>query len=403
MDSPYAAELKVAIAAVQAASTLSTLVLAQAQQSQHTTTTSNDNSSAPSQQELGTVAKDDLSPVTIADFAIQALLTSTLHAAFPADRFVGEESADALRANPALQERVWQALQAIRGVDRDNDETLPSTDLVVAFPDSPERMCQLLDWCGAGEPSPTGRIWVFDPIDGTENFVQGLVYAVNVALLVDGAQALSVVGCPNMAADVSYPAGDASLDDEHDAGSDDRGCILLGVRGHGAWVRKLAGQGADVKRIPAHAAGAAEAMGPMRSVSALNASGLGGVHAEVANRLGVEFPGSVLLPWVIRWVLLALGVGNATWWVYKSRSRLAKIWDHAGAMLLFEEVGGKVTDVDGEPINWVAGRKMVANYGIIAAPGQLHAKVLKTVKEVMAEQAPELMVLAGMRHGEVKA
>lgn len=374
MDSPYTKELKLAIAAVQAASTLSALVLSQAQ-AQAAQDAQGDR---PSQQELGTVSKDDLSPVTIADFAIQALLTSTLHAALPDDKFVGEESADALRANPALLERVWQALQAIR-VD---STAVPSN---VTFPDSPERMCELIDWCGEGLPHATGRVWVFDPIDGTENFVQGLVYAVNVALLVDSVQTLSVVGCPNMSMDVSYPAGDSSLDP---AGE---GCILLAVRGHGAWVRKLRGdvEEVEIKQIPRHAA--TEALGDLRSVSAINTSGLSAVHGEVAGRLGVEFPGCVLLPWVIRWVLLALGVGNATWWVYRSRSRLAKIWDHAGAMLLFEEVGGRISDVDGEPISMVAGRKMIANFGIVAAPAALHAKVLETVRDVLAKEAPELM------------
>lgn len=388
MDSPYAKELKVAIAAVQAASTLSALVLSQAQAQ-----AAQDAKDGPSQQELGTVSKDDLSPVTIADFAIQALLTSTLHAAFPDDKFVGEESADALRANPALLERVWQALQAIRVESSSGGGSTTTTTTAAAaavsnvtFPDTPERMCELIDWCGEGLPHATGRVWVFDPIDGTENFVQGLVYAVNVALLVDSAQTLSVVGCPNMSMDVRYPAGDHSLDP---AGE---GCILLGVRGHGAWVRKLRGGDDDeveVKQIPRHAA--TEALGDLRSVSAINTSGLSAVHGEVAGRLGVEFPGCVLLPWVIRWVLLALGVGNATWWVYRSRSRLAKIWDHAGAMLLFEEVGGRISDVDGKPISMVAGRKMIANYGIIAAPAALHAKVLETVRDVMAKEAPELM------------
>lgn len=374
MDSPYTKELKVAIAAVQAASTLSALVLSQAQAQ-----AAQDAQGGPSQQELGTVSKDDLSPVTIADFAIQALLTSTLHAAFPDDKFVGEESADALRANPALLERVWQALQAIRV-----ENTSVSATSSVTFPDTPERMCELIDWCGEGLPHATGRIWVFDPIDGTENFVQGLVYAVNVALLVDSVQTLSVVGCPNMSKDVRYPAGDNSLDP---AGE---GCILLGVRGHGAWVRKLRGDDeVEVKQIPRHAT--TEALEDLRSVSAINTSGLSAVHGEVAGRLGVEFPGCVLLPWVIRWVLLALGVGNATWWVYRSRSRLAKIWDHAGAMLLFEEVGGRISDVDGEPISMVAGRKMIANFGIIAAPAALHAKVLETVRDVLAKEAPELM------------
>lgn len=387
MDSPYAKELKVAIAAVQAASTLSALVLSQAQAQ-----AAQDAQGGPSQQELGTVSKDDLSPVTIADFAIQALLTSTLHAAFPDDRFVGEESADALRANPALLERVWQALQAIRVdsasvSDATTATSSSSSSGSVTFPDSPERMCELIDWCGEGLPHATGRIWVFDPIDGTENFVQGLVYAVNVALLVDSVQTLSVVGCPNMSMDVRYPAGDNSLDPTGE------GCILLAVRGHGAWVRKLRGDydvgEVEVKQIPRHAA--TEALEDLRSVSAINTSGLSAVHGQVASRLGVEFPGCVLLPWVIRWVLLALGVGNATWWVYRSRSRLAKIWDHAGAMLLFEEVGGRISDVDGEPISMVAGRKMIANFGIIAAPTALHAKVLETVRDVLAKEAPELM------------
>lgn len=377
MESPYADELKVAIAAVQAASTLSALVLRQAQAQ-----AAQDAQDGPSQQELGTVSKDDLSHVTIADFAIQALLTSTLHAAFPNDSFVGEESAAALRANPALLERVWQALQAIR-VD-----SAPATIAAVTFPDSPERMCQLIDWCGEGVPHTTGRVWVFDPIDGTENFIQGLVYAVNVALLVDSAQTLSVVGCPNMSMDLRYPAGDDSLDPAGD------GCLLFTARGHGAWVRKLHGPVGEAvveaKRVPRHAG--TEMLGDLRSVSARNTSGLGTVHAEVAGRLGVEFPGCVLLPWVIRWVLLALGVGNATWWVYKSRSRLAKIWDHAGAMLLFEEVGGRISDVDGEPISMVAGREMRANYGFVAAPAALHATVLETVREVLAKEAPELMV-----------
>lgn len=360
MDSPYAAELKVAIAAVQAASQLSTHVLAQAQQ--------DGAQDGPSADDLGVVSKDDLSPVTLADFAIQALLTSTLHAAFPTDQFVGEETASALRRSPALQARVWAALQTVTDASG------------VTLPSSPEDMCALIDLCGTGHPGRGGRIWVFDPIDGTENFVQGLVYAVNAALLRDGEQVLSVVACPNMSAGVSYPASDAALDP---AGE---GFIALAVRGHGAHVRRLHGEDVEVTRLPRHAVG-----GGLRSVSARNSSGLGGVHAEVARRLGVEYPGSVLLPWVIRWVLLALGVGNSTWWVYKSRDRLAKIWDHAGAMLLFEEVGGRVSDVDGRPIDLTADRKMIANYGIVAAPEDLHGNLLATVQKVLAEERPDLV------------
>lgn len=366
MDSTYAQELKVGVAAVQRAAALSRHIL-----DLHTQDDS-----------LGVVAKDDLSPVTIADFAIQALLTCTIHAAFPGDRFVGEESADALRENPALLERVWEALQAVANEDED--------PVVVCLPQTKDDLCALLDMCGATHPSTPGRLWVFDPIDGTENFVRGLVYAINVALLVDGVQAAAVVGCPNLAADVSYPVDDDSLDPTG------CGCILLATRGGGAYVRPLQQQGnmahlESLKKLP-NQQQQQQPASSLRSTSARNSSGLSHVHAEVARRLGVLWPGNTLLPWVLRWVLLALGVGNATWWVYHKRSRLAKIWDHAGAMLLFEEVGGKVTDVDGKPIDLTANRKMTANYGIVAAPAHVHAEVLQTIHDVLREQRPDLMM-----------
>ncbi|KUI73862.1 3'(2'),5'-bisphosphate nucleotidase [Cytospora mali] len=363
MDSPYAKELEVAFEVIQQAAKLSEYILSQAQ----------DHGAIG----MGVVSKDDLSPVTIADFAIQALLTSTLHGHFPEDKFVGEESASELKENPTLHDRVWGALQHTQSLGQDG------TNSLVRYPESPEQMCEVIDWCGFGTPDVGGRIWVFDPIDGTENFVKGLVYAINVALLEDGKQVLSAVGCPNLSMNVQFPASDNSLDPDGEGG------IVFAVRGHGAFTRKLHGSLDQVptRQIPKHA----ETASSLRSVTAVNTSGLVTIHQAVASRLHVEFPGSILLPWVIRWVLLALNVGNTTFWAYKSRSRLAKIWDHAGAMLLFEEVGGKVTDVDGKDINWVAGRKMVANYGIVAAPSNLHGSILATLQDVLREQMPEML------------
>ncbi|PSR78526.1 hypothetical protein BD289DRAFT_376548 [Coniella lustricola] len=400
MDSPYTRELQVAIAAVSAAARLSTLVLTHASG-------------------LGTVAKDDLSPVTVGDFAIQALLTSTIHAAFPQDRFVGEESADALRENPALLDRVWAVLRAIeeqlaqeRSMHHDSDKKY---NHLVTFPTSPAQMCQMLDWCGQGTPSASSdddddddddatdsnsRIWVFDPIDGTENFVKGLLYAINVAMLcrqdtdtgpgAAGAisQVLSVVGCPNMAGNISFPASDDSLDPSG------CGCLLYGVRGHGAYERRpllpagYDGTAASLQQTypPSELPWLSSLMNTTTSTTPIS-------NPIPPSVLAPSYPGSVLLPWVLRWVLLALGVGNATWWIYKSRSRLAKIWDHAGAMLLFEEVGGQVSDADGKPINWAAGRQMVDNWGIVAAPRAegVFDRVIGTVKQVVREKRPDLV------------
>ncbi|POR33830.1 3'(2'),5'-bisphosphate nucleotidase [Tolypocladium paradoxum] len=81
-----------------------------------------------------------------------------------------------------------------------------------------------------------------------------------------------------------------------------------------------------------------------------------------------------------------MGLGNATVWVYARRDRFAKAWDHAGAMLLFEETGGSITDVLGRPIDLTAGRTMSANFGFVAAPEGVHGRVLEAVHEVLREQ-----------------
>ena len=375
MDSPYSRELRVAFAALRRAARISRAVLAEA--------------------DLGTLAKPgDLSPVTVADFAVQALLAATFAAAFPADRLVGEESAAQLRASPALLDRVWGHL---RRVADDGDEDEDEDSGLCAIPDSPEHACELIDRCGAGVPggADAGRAWVFDPIDGTQNFVRGdALYAINVALLEgpEARQTLSAVACPGLPPDLSpqsAPVLDRSLDP---AG---RGSIVFAVRGHGAHVRPLvlgrggvgdgekAGAEASVRTIPRHAEHATE-LRCVTSVGTLG-SGLDKTHARAAERLGMAWPGCNLLPWVLRWAVLALGAANTTFWAYGTRTRRGKTWDHAGAMLLFEEAGGVITDVDGRPIDLAAGRTLDRNYGFVAAPANWHSRVLAALRVSLRE------------------
>lgn len=355
MDSPYRQELLTAISVVQQAAKLSQSLL--------------------SSRDKGVIEKDDLSPVTVGDFAIQALLAATLHRAFPDDGFVGEEDAAEVRNNPALLDRIWDLL-----------ESQGATDAL----GTKEAVCEMIDLCGNGVPEVGRRVWVFDPIDGTKTFVRGEMYAVNVALLEGGRQVLSVVGLPVLSMDVKAPVFNDTLDPTG------RGCILFGVKGYGAYVRPLLQSSPDevveIRRLESHAE-KVTALADLRSVTCgdgeLAGSGIDDAHVAICRKLGVEFPGCDLLGWVPRWATLAMGLANMTVWVYKRRDRLAKIWDHAGAMLLFEEVGGKVTDVDGKEIDFSAGRKMTANYGFVAAPRNLHAAVLKAVRETLREEGKE--------------
>jgi 3'(2'), 5'-bisphosphate nucleotidase len=63
------------------------------------------------------LSKQDKSPVTVADFGAQALICRRLQEAFPDDRVIGEESADALRdeANAGLLEQVVTEVRAVLG------------------------------------------------------------------------------------------------------------------------------------------------------------------------------------------------------------------------------------------------------------------------------------------------
>ncbi|KAI1354508.1 carbohydrate phosphatase [Xylaria sp. FL0043] len=357
MDSPYSHELQVAIGAVQSAAKISQRVL--------------------SADDKGTVEKDDLSPVTIADFAIQALLTATIYDVFPDDNFVGEESAAELRDNPVLLNRVWELLLRLR----DDDEVKTRCKL----PRSPEEMCEMIDKCGLGEPggSDSGRVWVFDPIDGTKTFVRREAYAINVALLEGGKQMLSVVGCPTLPTNASGPIENTTVDPTG------LGTIVFAVKGHGTYVRPLIetpGEEVVVRKLEPHSTSASVA--DLRPVSCYHMldSGVDEAHEAIFARLGITTKGCDFLAWVLRWVALGLGLANITVWVYRKRERTGKIWDHAGAMLLFEELGGKITDIDGKDIDLTAGRKLTENHGFVAAPRDIHDIVLKTVHGVLHEQ-----------------
>jgi len=365
MDSPYSQELQVAIRAVQSAAKLSQAVLVRS--------------------DKGTIEKDDLSLVTIADFAIQALLTATIQDAFPDDKFVGEESAADLRENPVLLGRVWALLLTLQEKEG---------SLACKLPDSPEHMCELIDKCGFGKPggADSGRVWIFDPIDGTQTFVRREAYAINVALLEAGKQVLSVVACPTLPVDAGPgPINNRTVDPTS------RGCIVFAVRGHGTYVRTLfesatdadsdVGNGGDIRlrKIEPHAT---STPADLRAVSCYHMldSGVDDAHEAVHIKLGITTKGCDILAWVLRWVSLGLGLANITVWVYKNSQRTGRIWDHAGAMLLFEEVGGKITDIDGKDIDLTAGRNLIANHGFVAAPKDVHAHVLKTAQDVLREQ-----------------
>ena len=56
-----------------------------------------------------------------------------------------------------------------------------------------------------------------------------------------------------------------------------------------------------------------------------------------------------------------------------------KIWDHAAGMLVVEEAGGVVSDIDGKPLDFGHGRTLRHNRGVVATCGPIHAAVIDAI------------------------
>lgn len=119
---------------------------------------------------ISTVEKADLSPVTVGDFACQASVLGDLHAAFPEDSFIAEESSAALDEDVDLAEQVLAASSL-----SDVEQVKHAIDLGKDY----------LHWEQRGGRPP--RVWCLDPIDGTRGFLrgkqQGGQYCIALALL----------------------------------------------------------------------------------------------------------------------------------------------------------------------------------------------------------------------------
>lgn len=296
-----------------------------------------------------TLAKRDRSPVTVADFGAQALILQAIADRFPDDAVVAEEESDVLRdpAQATLLDAVERHVQAQR-------HGLSGTALLDAI----DR--------GRHAGGPTGRFWVLDPIDGTKGFIRGEQYAVALGLIENGVVQLGVLGCPNLPAD--------GLDGEG-AG----GVLLFAVRGAGASQIPLATAEARAVRVSALSISSAAAF--CESVESGHSAH--GVSARVAEALGITRD-SVRLDSQCKYAVVARGEADIYMRLPTRAEYRERIWDHAAGMLVVTEAGGRVTDIDGHPLDFAIGRTLRDNRGVVATNGALHETVIAAIQAALA-------------------
>ena len=286
------------------------------------------------------VEKADRSPVTVADFGSQALICQAITEAFPEDAIVAEEDSQALRENPQLMQRVTGY------VDR----------FAAAIPPT-QTVC---DWIDRGGGEVGERFWTLDPIDGTKGFLRGDQYAIALALIVNGEVKLGVLACPNLP---------QKLDDPHAQ----RGCLFVAERDEGTRMLSLDGQSSEQICISQATHRFAESVESTHSDL--------DTHAQIAHQVGIIEP-PIRMDGQGKYGVLARGEAS----VYIRLPNPVTpdyrecIWDHAAGMIVVEEAGGVVTDVDGRPLDFSQGRRMITNRGILATNGKLHPLLLECIR-----------------------
>lgn len=295
------------------------------------------------------ITKADKSPVTIADFAAQAIVCYHLHKHFPDIPIVGEEDSADLQ-KPEHKEILEKILYYI-----DKDEAI-RTCL------SKDNLFQSID-LGGGEPN-NDIFWTLDPVDGTKGFLRGEQYAIALALIVNGEVKLGISGCPNLA-----------LPDQ----SSDSGFLGYAVKGEGSYLFNV--QTGEASKITV-----SDITEPrdMRFVeSYVSGHSNQGLQADIAKKLEIQRD-SVRLDSQVKYAILASG--NAEIYLRipnpKTPDYKEKIWDHAAGSIVVQEAGGVVTDIYGKPLDFSVGKTLKDNSGIVASVPSVHGRIIDIIKEL---------------------
>jgi 3'(2'), 5'-bisphosphate nucleotidase len=286
------------------------------------------------------LSKDDRSPVTVADFATQALISHALANSFPNDCFIAEEDTGPLKIGTGQQ-----TLQQITNC------------LTASIPDiSQQQACDLIDR-GRGECAT--RFWTLDPIDGTKGFLRGDQYAVALALVEEGQVQVGVLGCPNL----------------------DEGWLVIAARGEGCWKTSLNGH-EIFDQLQVSDCTKPQLATILRSFESAHTNEE--QMKQLQKSLGTQND-PLPMDSQAKYAVLAAGKGDLLFRLPSPThpNYQEKIWDHATGSLLVEEAGGRVTDLDGNNLDFSQGRFLSNSRGILASNDHLHSIAL----EVLSSQS----------------
>lgn len=304
--------------------------------------------------------KGDRTPVTVADLAVQAVVSGALNEKFPHDPLMAEEGGSELR-DPAFADLLAKVTDEVRLVRPGKSAT------------------DVIDWIERGQHAidPNRRYWVLDPVDGTKGFLRKEQYAIALALVERGTVLLGVLACPNL----PDRFGSASA-------SPGFGQLYAAVRGKGAERIDLGPGDAIISRQPIRVSKNSDPALARWCERVESSDKNHDVTAQVVERVGILSEPN-RLDSQAKYAVVARGDADLYLRHSLSGTYKEKVWDHAAGVLVTEEAGGRVTDVAGKPLDFTQGRELSANQGIVATNGLLHDRVLAAVAVVLEHLTPK--------------
>ena len=298
--------------------------------------------------------KSDRSPVTVADFASQAVVARLLMDTFPQDPLIAEETSQTLRA--AEGEKTLKAVTAYVARIHEGAE--------------PEDVCQ---WIDHGNGMTADRFWTLDPIDGTKGFLRGDQYVTALALLEAGQIAVGALGCPNLNNQLEPEIGG-------------EGVVVIAIRGQGCWALSM--EGKPLGKLSVSMISDPGQARVLRSFESGHTDS--GKLEEITEHLGTAHA-PVLMDSQAKYALMAAGKGDLLFRLLSPAQPgyVEKIWDQAAGSIVVEEAGGKVTDLRGNTLDFTRGRGLTENIGVLASNGRLHDDALEIVRSIGADRRQE--------------
>ncbi|MFX1572929.1 MAG: inositol monophosphatase family protein [Promethearchaeota archaeon] len=268
--------------------------------------------------------KLDESPVTTADIASQILIVSNIKKTFPEDLIIAEEG-DTF-------------------IDNQTSKVILNCFNELHLEDNFD-FKEVLNYKG----SNTDRQWTIDPIDGTQGFLEGLVYAVGISFLKESDQKIAVIGIPNY--------------------NKKRKAIFIAEKGKGAK--------------------AAYGKNEFKSIKVSNQDNL--EESTLCRSLHYD------KPWVEEFAKL---VGIKKKIQIDSMSKFCKVadgsadiylkpideihsysWDFSPGVLIVKEAGGKISDLNGAPVRFLRDKLICDAPGLVASNSNLHFNIIENLRK----------------------